>query len=260
MNPPKKERLDKLLVKRGLAPTRSKAQALVMAGEVRVNGQMAHKAGMQTSVSAQLELIKKMPFVSRGGYKLEAALDAFPIDAAGKVCADVGACTGGFTDLLLQRGAARVYAIDVGYGQLAWKLRQDKRVIVMERVNARYLEALPEKVDLAIVDVSFISLRLILPAVQGWLTSCGEIVALIKPQFEAGKEQVGKGGVITEAAIHRQVLDNILNWCAANGLTPAAVIRSPITGAAGNIEFLAWLRPHAPHPISLPTLIDSAMA
>lgn len=220
--PKGKERLDKLLVQRGLAPTRSKAQAIIMAGEVRVDGETADKPGMAVPLTAAIEVTAPLPYVSRGGYKLAAALAAFGLDVSGRVCADVGACTGGFTDVLLQAGAARVYAVDVGYGQLDWRLRQDARVVVMERTNARYVEALAEAVSLAVIDVSFISLRLILPAVQGWLTPQADVVALIKPQFEAGREQVGKGGVVKDTAVHRQVLQDVLAEATASGWSPEA--------------------------------------
>ena len=242
-----KERLDKLLVNRGLAETRSRAQALVMAGEVFVNGARADKAGMPVAVDAELVVAESLPYVSRGGFKLAEALAQFEIDVAGRVCADVGACTGGFSDVLLQQGALRVYAIDVGYGQLDWKIRQDERVVVMERTNARYLEALAEPVSFVAIDVSFISLRLILPAVRLWLEAGpphpGEIVALVKPQFEAGREQVGKGGIVRDLAVRRQVLEEMWQWTSEQGLGPQAVIRSPIEGSSGNVEFLLWLKP-----------------
>jgi 23S rRNA (cytidine1920-2'-O)/16S rRNA (cytidine1409-2'-O)-methyltransferase len=238
----KKERLDKVLVERGLAPTRAKAQGLILAGEVLVAGERVDKPGTAVAPDAAIELIAPMPYVGRGGYKLAAALATFDIDVNGRVCADVGACTGGFTDALLQNGAARVYAIDVGYGQLDWKLRQDQRVVVMERTNARYLESLPERVSFICIDVSFISLKLILPAAQKWLAPTADIVALIKPQFEAGRAQVGKGGIVKDAAVHRQVLHDLLGWAQAHDLTVAGLIRSPIEGADGNVEYLAWLR------------------
>ena len=239
----RKERLDKLLVSRGLAETRSRAQALVMAGEVFVDGERADKAGMQVAVAAEIAVTEPLPYVSRGGFKLAGALTQFGIDVAGRVCADVGACTGGFSDVLLQAGAARVYAIDVGYGQLDWKIRQDERVVVMERTNARYVEGLAEAVSLVVIDVSFISLRLILPAVQGWLAEDGEIVALVKPQFEAGREQVGKGGIVRDATVQRQVLVDMWQWAEAQELGPQSAIRSPIEGSGGNVEFLMWLQP-----------------
>jgi len=245
----RKERLDTLLVGRGLAPNLAEARALIMAGDVRVAGQRATKAGAQVPADAEVELQEAPPYASRGGYKLAAALDAFELDVDGRICADVGACTGGFTDVLLQRGAARVYAIDVGYGLLAWKLRQDERVVVLERTNVRHLEVLPEPVSFVAVDVSFISLRLVLPVVRRWLASAGpggtagDVIALIKPQFEAARESVGKGGVIRDSAVHRQVLGELLSWAKEEGLSPAGLIRSPIEGASGNVEFLVWLRP-----------------
>jgi 23S rRNA (cytidine1920-2'-O)/16S rRNA (cytidine1409-2'-O)-methyltransferase len=236
-----KIRLDVLLTERGLVESRSKAQALIMAGKVRVEGQVMTKVGAQISPEANVTLDSDLPYVSRGGLKLAAALDAFTIDPSDAICADVGASTGGFTDVLLQRGAARVYAIDVGYGQLAWKLRQDERVVVMERTNARHLEALPEPVGLVTIDVSFISLRLIFPTVINWLASFALVVALVKPQFEAGKAQVGKGGVVRERAVHRQVLEDVMAYAADIGLNTLGLIPSPITGPAGNYEFLLCL-------------------
>lgn len=237
-----RERLDVLLVERGLAETRTRARAYIMAGEVTVDGVRVDKAGTAVSRLARIELKSPMPYVGRGGYKLAGALDAFDLWVDRRICADVGACTGGFTDVLLQRGAARVYAIDVGQGQLDWKLRQDERVTVMERTNARYLEALAEPVDLAVIDVSFISLKLILPAVQKWLAPSADVVALVKPQFEAGPESVGKGGIIRDSAVHRSVLTDLLGWSIAAGWQVKGLITSPIQGADGNVEFLAWLR------------------
>lgn len=237
-----KERLDILLVERGLVATRSRAKAIVMAGEVLVDDQRVDKPGTKVAREANIQLIAPMPYVSRGGYKLAGALDRFQIDVSGRVCADVGACTGGFTDVLLQRGAGRVYAIDVGYGQLDWKLRQDHRVEVMERTNVRYLEELPEPASFVSIDVSFISLKLVLPAVKKWLAPEGDIVALIKPQFEAGPKQVGKGGIVKDTAVHREVLEEILNWALENHLAPQALIASPIKGSDGNREFLVHLR------------------
>lgn len=238
-----KERLDKLLVALGLAETRSRAQALVMAGEVYVDGEQADKAGMQVALDAEVTVAEPLPYVSRGGFKLAEALERFGIGVEGRVCADVGACTGGFTDVLLQRGAARVYAIDVGYGQLDWKIRQDERVVVMERTNARYLESLEEAVSLVVVDVSFISLRLILPAARGWLVEDGEIVTLVKPQFEAGREQVGKGGIVRDEKVRQEVVESLWQWATDKGLGPRDVMRSPIEGSAGNVEYLMWMRP-----------------
>jgi 23S rRNA (cytidine1920-2'-O)/16S rRNA (cytidine1409-2'-O)-methyltransferase len=258
-----KLRLDQLLVERGLAETRSQAQALILAGRVQVNGQPAPKSGTRVPADAQVSVLQALPYVSRGGLKLQAALDAFHVSVTGAMCADVGASTGGFTDCLLQRGAARVYAIDVGYGQLAWKLRQDERVVVMERTNARYLESLPEPVGIVTLDVSFISLRLLLPVVagwartsrlsaltpgevRGWLATGGEVISLVKPQFEAERGQVGKGGVVRDPEVHRQVLEKVAGYAAASGLAVLGVIRSPITGPAGNVEFLMHLRQGAP--------------
>lgn len=239
-----KIRLDILLVEKGLAPTRSKAQALIMAGKVQVEGQVVTKAGTQIPADAAVELKSDLAYVSRGGLKLAAALDAFAIEPHQAVCADVGASTGGFTDVLLQRGAQRVYAIDVGYGQLAWTLRQDARVVVMERTNARYLGALPEPVDLVTIDVSFISLKLIFPAVVKWLKSPARVIALVKPQFEAGKDQVGKGGVVRERAIQRHVLETVTADAGRIGLELLGLIPSPITGPAGNREFLLYVGRH----------------
>lgn len=236
-----KSRLDNLLTKKGLAESRAKAQALIMAGQVQVDGAIVTKAGSQVPVDAEISLKDDLPYVSRGGLKLAAALDFFKVKPAGAICADVGASTGGFTDVLLQRGAARVYAIDVGYGQLAWNLRQDNRVVVLERTNARYLETLPEPVELVTIDVSFISLKLILPAVVKWLTSTAVVIALIKPQFEAGRDQVGKGGVVRDVEVHRQVLRQVIGYAGAVGLQVLGLTPSPITGPAGNHEFLIHL-------------------
>jgi 23S rRNA (cytidine1920-2'-O)/16S rRNA (cytidine1409-2'-O)-methyltransferase len=236
-----KKRLDLVLVERGLVTTRSQAKVLVMAGEVRVDGATAVKASMMVRLDAELEVVTPAPYVSRGGYKLAAALQRFEVDVSGLVCADVGACTGGFTDVLLQASAARVYAIDVGYGQLDWKLRKDPRVVVMERTNARHLASLPEQIGFACVDVSFISLRLVLQSVRGWLGPGGQIVALIKPQFEAGPESVGKGGIVRSPEVHQRVLSDVLSWARDQQLTTAGLMRSPITGAQGNVEFLALL-------------------
>jgi 23S rRNA (cytidine1920-2'-O)/16S rRNA (cytidine1409-2'-O)-methyltransferase len=237
-----KIRLDHLLVQRGLADSRSQAQALILAGQVFVNGQPAPKPGSRVLTDVQVTVTRSLPYVSRGGLKLAAALDAFGVSVRGAICADVGASTGGFTDCLLQRGAARVYAIDVGYGQLAWKLRQDERVVVMERTNARYLESLPEPVGILTLDVSFISLKLLFPAVVGWLAPAADVIPLVKPQFEAEREQVGKKGVVRDPAVHGQVLERVAGYAEAHGLGTRGLIRSPITGPAGNVEFLMHLR------------------
>jgi 23S rRNA (cytidine1920-2'-O)/16S rRNA (cytidine1409-2'-O)-methyltransferase len=237
-----KERLDKVLVERGLVATRAKARGLIMAGDVMVDGEPVDKAGTAVSPTADIQLKSPMPYVGRGGYKLAGALREFGLEVKGRICADVGACTGGFTDVLLQNGAAKVYAIDVGYGQLDWKLRQDERVVVMERTNARTVESLPELVNFVAIDVSFISLKLILPAVRNWLTAEADVVALIKPQFEAGPEKVGKGGIVRQPAVRRQVLLDLLSWAEAHQWQPLEVIRSPIEGADGNVEYFVWLR------------------
>ncbi|GIK38251.1 MAG: TlyA family rRNA (cytidine-2'-O)-methyltransferase [Chloroflexota bacterium] len=236
-------RLDVLLAEKGVVESRNRAQALIMAGKVRVDGQVMTKPGVQVPGEAAIIIEQDLPYVSRGGLKLAAALDEFTVDPIHAICADVGASTGGFTDVLLQRGAARIYAIDVGYGQLDWKLRQDERVVVMERTNARYLEALPEPVNLVTIDASFISLKLILPVVKKWLTTPGLVVALIKPQFEAGQSQVGKGGVVRDRMIHRQVLANMAEFAVNTGFKVLGLALSPITGPAGNHEFflrLGW--------------------
>lgn len=255
-----KERLDKLLVQRGLAESRAKAQAYIMAGEVLVNGEPALKAGMTVPLAAELTVKESLQFASRGGLKLDGALDEFAIQVAGRVAADVGACTGGFTDVLLQRDVARVYAIDVGYGQLNWRVRQDERVEVMERTNARYLESLAEPVSLVVIDVSFISLRLILPAVRRWLTPDFDVVALIKPQFEAGRQQVGKGGIVKDPAVHREVVAELLAWVGEVGMAPAGLIRSPIKGSDGNVEYLVWLCPPERAALAVPAAIDAVLA
>jgi 23S rRNA (cytidine1920-2'-O)/16S rRNA (cytidine1409-2'-O)-methyltransferase len=254
-----KKRLDLLMVERGLAESRQQAQRLIMAGKVLVNDHLVDKPGTRVPVAADLRAGSTPPYVSRGGLKLEAALDAFGIGVQGRVAADVGASTGGFTDCLLQRGAARVYAIDVGYGQLAWKLQQDPRVIVIDRTNARHLEALPEPVDLVTADVSFISLKLVLPAAMGWLAAGGQIVALIKPQFEAGPQNVGKGGVVRDPAVHHQVLADITRWADEQGLGLQGLIRSPITGPAGNVEFLAHWALNARAGVPIDTQIDACL-
>lgn len=236
-----KRRLDTLLVERGLVESRARAQSLILAGKVKVDGQVAHKAGKKVPADAEIALEEALPYVSRGGLKLVEALNRFQLDVSGLVCADVGASTGGFTDCLLQHGAAKVYAIDVGYGQLAWELRQDPRVVVLERTNIRYLESLPEPIDLATIDVSFISLELVLPPVISLLRPEGQIVALVKPQFEAGREQVGKGGVVKDPEVHRQVLHKVAKVAQDLGLRILGLISSPLLGPAGNVEFFIYL-------------------
>ncbi len=232
-----------------------------MAGEVTINGQVIDKPGTRIAIDADLA-VRAMPrFVSRGGDKLEAAITAFAIPVEGKICADVGASTGGFTDCLLQHGAAKVYAIDVGYGQIDYRLRRDARVVVIERTNARYVEALPDRIELVTIDASFISLRLLLPVIEKWLAEQSMIVALIKPQFEAGREDVGKGGVVKLPEVHRRVLQEVLTVAQADGFTVAGLIRSPLKGPAGNIEFLVWLLHgiEPPAPPDMEALIDAAL-
>lgn len=236
------ERLDVLLVARGLAESRAAAQRLVMAGQVRVAGERADKPSRRVPVDAAITVERGPRYVSRGGEKLEAALTAFGIRPEGRVCADVGASTGGFTDCLLQHGAQRVYAIDVGSGLLHWRLRRDPRVVLMEDTNARHLRALPEPVDLVSIDASFISLRLLLPPVAGWLTPSADVVALVKPQFEVGKGRVGKGGVVRDRETHAMVLAALLPFAAGLGFAPRGLIRSPLLGPKGNVEFLLWCR------------------
>ena len=250
-----KTRLDVLLMERGLAESRAKAHALVMAGQVRVNDQVVLKPATAIDTKSTLTVDHGPRFVSRGGEKLDAALEAFAIDVKGLVCADVGASTGGFTDCMLQRGAEKVYAIDVGKGILHWKLRNYARVIVMEETNARHVESLPEKVSFVTIDASFISLKILLPVVKKWfdfppLTSHleevkskkGEVLALIKPQFEAGKKDVARGdGVIRDPEIHRQVLLDILSFAKNAGFGLRGLIKSPLLGPKGNAEFLVWL-------------------
>jgi 23S rRNA (cytidine1920-2'-O)/16S rRNA (cytidine1409-2'-O)-methyltransferase len=256
-----RERLDVLLHNTGLAESREQARRLIMAGQVSVNGEVADKPGTRVPLSAKIDIETRPAYVSRGGLKLEAALTAFAVDVQGLVAADIGASTGGFTDCLLQHGATRVYAIDVGYGQLAWELRQDPRVVVMERVNARYLQQLPELVDLITIDVSFISLKLVLPAVIPLLEPLGHVVALVKPQFEAGRKQVGKGGVVRDPAVHRAVLQDLLAWAPTHDLQTQGLIASPLRGPAGNIEFLVhWVLGSSPPKTSLEELIQTCLS
>ena len=240
--PPKsqKERLDKLLVIRGLAETRTKAQALILAGQVFSAQQRLDKPGLMLAVDAEITLKETMPYVSRGGLKLAAALDHFKIEVAGFTCLDVGASTGGFTDCLLQRGAVKIVALDVGHGQLAWKIRQDARVEVREHVNARFLQPadFADKFDLAVCDVSFISLRLILPVLPRLLKNSGQVITLIKPQFEVGRAEVGKGGIVRDEAAQLRVVGEITACAAGLGFPLRGVIDSPILGQEGNREFL----------------------
>jgi 23S rRNA (cytidine1920-2'-O)/16S rRNA (cytidine1409-2'-O)-methyltransferase len=240
----KNRRLDLLVVERGLAESREKAQALILAGQVLVNGQKAGKAGANVDAAANVELLAQPRYVGRGGLKLEAALDHFTINVAGKICLDVGSSTGGFTDCLLQHGAARVYAIDVGTGQLDWKLRNHPRVVVMEQVNARYLtrDQVPDPIALAVCDVSFISITMILPALSRLLAPDAEMVILVKPQFELERNQVGKGGIIRDPALHLQACQRVEQAVIRLGFQ-TQIIPSPILGAEGNREFLL----HAGH-------------
>lgn len=239
-----KQRLDVALVERGLAETRQKAQATIMSGIVYVNGQKVDKAGFAVAPEAQLEVRgNALPYVSRGGLKLEKAMREFGLRLDGCVCADIGASTGGFTDCMLQNGAVKVYAVDVGYGQLDWKLRSDPRVVCMERTNARYLthEQVPDELDFASIDVSFISLKLILPAVNSLLRYGGHVACLVKPQFEAGREKVGKKGVVRDPAVHLEVLEHFLGHARESGFGVLALTYSPIRGPEGNIEYLGYL-------------------
>jgi 23S rRNA (cytidine1920-2'-O)/16S rRNA (cytidine1409-2'-O)-methyltransferase len=280
-----KVRLDVLLVERGLAESRAKAQAMIMAGQVRLADQVALKPGTAVPADSVLTVDSGPRFVSRGGEKLDAALEAFAIDVTGRVCADVGASTGGFTDCLLQRGAAKVYAIDVGKGILHWKLRNDRRVAVMEETNARYVESLPESVSLVTVDASFISLKLLLPVIKRWRfppfdptfvrqegssSFAGEgkwkeeregIIALIKPQFEAGKKDVARGdGVIRDPEIHKQVLLDVLGFSQQEGFQVRGLIKSPLLGPKGNAEFLVWLGETVEGNVEIDELVNKALA
>jgi 23S rRNA (cytidine1920-2'-O)/16S rRNA (cytidine1409-2'-O)-methyltransferase len=266
-----KVRLDVLLVERGLAESRAKAQAMIMAGQVRVADQVTLKPATAVAAEAVLTVDSGPRFVSRGGEKLDAALQAFAINVTGFICADVGASTGGFTDCLLQRGAAKVYAIDVGKGILHWKLRNDPRVVVMEETNARYVESLPEQVSLVTVDASFISLKILLPVIKRWFAPVSppnfvEIggsrrgaIALIKPQFEAGKKDVSRGdGVIRDPEIHKQVLLDVLSFAQKEGFQIRGLIKSPLLGPKGNAEFLVWLGENAAE-VEINELVDKVM-
>lgn len=237
-----KKRLDSLLVERGLVESRDMAERFVMAGQVRVDGQVALKASSVIPENSRLEIDQGPPFVSRGGEKLAAALQTFPINPAGLICADVGASTGGFTDCLLQNGAEKVYAIDVGMGILHWKLRQDKRVVVMEETNARYIARLPEPIHLVTIDASFISLKVLLPVVKNWLAKAANVIALIKPQFEVRYAQASRArGVIRDSVVHRQVLMDVLQYAQTQGYDTGGLTVSPLPGPKGNLEFLTWL-------------------
>ncbi len=245
----KKTRLDVLLVEQGYLESRQKAQATIMSGLVFVNNQRVDKPGTMIANDAAIEVRgNAIPYVSRGGLKLEKAMKTYGLVLDGKICADIGASTGGFTDCMLQNGAQKVYAVDVGYGQLDWKLRSDERVVCMERTNARYLthEQVPDELDFASVDVSFISLKLILPMLHTLLKEDGYVVCLVKPQFEAGKEKVGKKGVVRDPAVHLEVLENFFGHAKENGFTVIGITYSPIRGPEGNIEYLGYLR-HGQH-------------
>lgn len=240
-----KRRLDNLLLERGIVQSRERAKGLILSGDVRVNGNPVNKAGTLIDEDAEIELTgKDIPYVSRGGLKLEKAIKEFDINLKDKVAVDVGASTGGFTDCLLQSGTKKVYAVDVGYGQLAWKLRKDPRVVVIERKNIRYLKPpdIGELVDIATIDVSFISLKLVLPVVKNLLKENGEIIALIKPQFEVGKSEVGKGGIVRETEKHERVISEIKSFAIDLGFKVLNVTESPIVGQKGNVEFLIYLQ------------------
>lgn len=243
----RKMRLDLLLMEKMRLGSRSKASAQIMAGEVTVDGRLVDKPGSMVRTDAEITLKAKPRYVGRGGIKLEAALAAFDVSAADQICADVGASTGGFTDCLLQHGAARVYAIDVGSGILDYRLRIDQRVCLLENTNARHLDALPERPSLIVIDVSFISVRLILPAVKRWASASADIIALVKPQFEVGKGEVGKGGIVRDSSLRRRALREIVRFAEPLGMHSADVIPSPITGAKGNMEYFLWLRLSAAH-------------
>ena len=240
-----KQRLDILLVEKGLCESRERAKALIMAGQVYVDGQKCDKAGENIDIEKTPEIRgETLKYVSRGGLKLEKALDTFPIDLNGKLCMDIGASTGGFTDCMLQNGAKKVFAVDVGYGQFSWKLRNDERVVNMERTNIRYVkpEDIGVSLDFASIDVSFISLRLVLPVLYELLTDSGEAVALVKPQFEAGRGQVGKKGVVRDINIHYSVVENVLAFAKTVGFSVCGLSFSPIKGPEGNIEYLVYLK------------------
>lgn len=239
-----KIRLDILMVEKGLAQSRERAKAMIMAGQVYIDNQKCDKAGLSVSSETEIEVRgETLKYVSRGGLKLEKAMQEFPVTLNGKITMDIGASTGGFTDCMLQNGASKVYAVDVGYGQLAWKLRTDERVVNLERTNIRYVtkEQVPDTIDFASIDVSFISLKLVLPVAKELLSDNGEIVALIKPQFEAGREQVGKKGVVRDISVHKQVIKNVLNIIEELGMYASGLSFSPVKGPEGNIEYLVWI-------------------
>lgn len=257
-----KKRLDVVLEEKGLAHSRTQAQRLVMAGSVRVNDQVMLKPSVKVSAADRIEVSQPPRFVSRGGEKLLAAVEAFGFtDLAGRVCVDVGASTGGFTDCLLQHGAAKVYAVDVGYGVLDWKMRNDARVVVMEKTNARYVEGFEDPINLVVVDASFISLRTLLPVIHTWFVSgAGAVIALIKPQFEAGRAETARGsGVIRDSAVHRSVLATILTFAQDEGFEVEGLIRSPLTGPKGNTEFLVHLALPKRNDADISSLINTIL-
>lgn len=250
----KKVRLDQLVFDLGFTDSRERAKTTIMSGLVFVNGQRVDKPGTAVSPESKIEVHgDALPFVSRGGYKLDKALKVFPIDPNGKTCIDCGASTGGFTDVLLQHGAKKVYAVDVGYGQLAWKLRTDERVVNLERTNLRYVtnEQIPELMDLAVMDVSFISIKLVIPAVKALLKPDADFVCLIKPQFEAGREEVGKKGVVRDSAVHERVINSILEFVPEAGFTCLGLDYSPIKGPEGNIEYICYLKNAQVEPVEI---------
>lgn len=259
-----KIRLDARIFELGLTESREKAKAFIMAGQVYVNGMKATKAGVTVSEKDIIEVRGSSEFVSRGGHKLKKAMSVFPINLEDKICMDVGASTGGFTDCMLQNGAVKVYSVDVGYGQLAWKLRSDPRVVNLERTNIRYIteEQVPDKIDFASVDVSFISLCLVLPAIYPILSDDGECVCLIKPQFEAGREKVGKKGVVREKNVHSEVIEKIYNFAIEAGFSVAGLDYSPIKGPEGNIEYLIYLKKQeeADANVDIDTVVDISHA
>lgn len=239
-----KERLDVLLVKKGFYPSRERAKASIMAGIVFVDGQRSDKAGNMVDTEAEIQVKENIcPYVSRGGLKLEKSMKIWPINLKEKICMDIGASTGGFTDCMLQNGAVKVYAVDVGYGQLDYKLRIDDRVVNMEKCNIRYLDvaSISDPIDFISIDVSFISLKLVLPVASKLLDEAGKLVCLVKPQFEAGREQVGKKGIVRDKNVHRQVIENVAEYAIQSGLQPQGLTFSPVTGAKGNIEYLMFL-------------------
>lgn len=259
----KKQRLDQLVFDLGFTESRERAKTTIMSGLVFVNGQRVDKPGTAVDPEAKIEVHgEAIPFVSRGGFKLDKALKVFPVDPAGKVCIDCGASTGGFTDVLLQHGAKRVYSVDVGYGQLAWKLRTDERVINLERCNLRYIsrEQIPEELDLAVMDVSFISIRLILPTVKPLLKPDADYICLIKPQFEAGREEVGKKGVVRDRSVHERVIHEILSFASEIGFSVMGLDYSPIRGPEGNIEYICHLKNgvYPPIPVDVSAVVTAS--